>query len=39
VSGSGIVALAAAATIAQLLTARTAPWIAASTARSPSPQE
>jgi MFS family permease len=31
VSGSGIVALAAAATIAQLLTARAAPWIAAST--------
>src|SRR3954452_5036851 len=29
VSGSGIVALAAAAAIAQLLTARTAPWIAA----------
>jgi predicted MFS family arabinose efflux permease len=31
VSGSGIVALAAAATIAQLLTARAAPWVAAST--------
>jgi predicted MFS family arabinose efflux permease len=31
VSGIGIVALAAAAVIAQLLTARTAPWIAAST--------
>jgi hypothetical protein len=31
VSGSGIVALAAAATIAQLATARTAPWVAAST--------
>jgi len=30
VSGIGIVALAAAAAIAQLLTARTAPWIAAS---------
>src|SRR3954447_10424425 len=29
VSGSGIVALAAAAAIAQVLTARTAPWIAA----------
>jgi MFS family permease len=29
VSGSGIVALAAAATIAQLLTARVAPWVAA----------
>jgi MFS family permease len=31
VSGSGIVALAAAATIAQLLTARVAPWVATST--------
>jgi MFS family permease len=30
VSGSGIVALAASATLAQLLTARTAPWIATS---------
>ena len=30
VSGSGILALAASATIAQLLTARTAPWIATS---------